>query len=197
MLTTMLETLRSIDTDLMLAINGTYCNFLDFTMFWASDKIIWAPFYVFLIYLLVTHFGKRGWIITGMAILLVVISDQTSVHFFKEVFERLRPCQDPALEGLVRVPGGKCGGKYGFISSHAANHFALAVFLGYFLQQKVKGFLYFLLAWAVIISYSRIYLGAHYPGDVLAGALWGSMLGIGMVIWGRSVINNHTPVLPS
>lgn len=186
----MIETLKSIDTEVMLAINGAHCGFLDFTMFWASDKLIWIPLYVFLIYLLVLHYGKKGWILTGMAILLVVISDQTSVHFFKETFERLRPCQDPAFEGLVRVPGGKCGGKFGFISSHAVNHFALAVFVGYFLQKKLRGFMYILLAWAAVIGYSRVYLGAHYPGDVLAGMVWGSLLGTGMVIWGRSIVRN-------
>jgi undecaprenyl-diphosphatase len=159
-------------------------------MFWASDKLVWIPFYVFLIYILVMHYRKYGWILAAMAVLLVVISDQTSVQLFKEVVERLRPCHDPALEGIIRVPGGRCGGKYSFVSSHATNHFAIALFTGYFLQKKVRGFLPAMLLWAAVISYSRVYLGVHYPGDVLAGAAWGSLLALGMIIWGRNTLKS-------
>jgi undecaprenyl-diphosphatase len=186
----MLEALTSLDTKLLLAINGAHCGFMDFIMYWASNKVIWAPFYVFLAYLLVMHYKKKGWVLFLMAVLLIVISDQTSVHFFKETIQRLRPCHETSLEGLLRLPGGKCGGQYGFVSSHAVNSFALAGFVGYFLGKKIRHFLIIMLAWAAIIGYSRIYNGVHYPLDVLAGAAWGSILAAGMVTWGRSLISD-------
>jgi undecaprenyl-diphosphatase len=114
-------------------------------------------------------------------IILITISDQLSVHGFKNVFMRLRPCHEPALDGLVHIVNNKCGGSFGFYSSHASNHFALATFLHFFLGQKIKYFSSFIFIWAAFVSYGRIYLGAHYPGDALAGALMGVFLGISVV----------------
>jgi undecaprenyl-diphosphatase len=185
-----LEALNTLDTRLFLAINGTHCDIMDFVMYWASNKVIWAPFYAFLVYLLVMHYRRQSWILVLMAIVLIVICDQTSVHFFKEVVHRLRPCHEPALQGLVRLPDDKCGGQYGFVSSHAVNSFALAVFIGYFLGKKIRHFLAVMLVWAAIIGYSRIYNGVHYPIDVIAGAAWGSLLAAGMVAWGRNLIKS-------
>ena len=184
----MLEALTTLDTRLFLAINGAHCGIMDFLMYWVSDKIIWAPFYAFLIYLLVMHYRKQGLILVLLAVLLVVISDQSSVHFFKEVVQRLRPCHEPSLEGLVRLPGGKCGGQYGFVSSHAVNSFSLAVFTGYFLGKKIRHFMAIMLVWASVICYSRVYNGVHYPLDVLAGAAWGSLLAAGMIRWSRTIL---------
>jgi undecaprenyl-diphosphatase len=186
----MLEALTSLDTKLLLAINGAHCEVMDFIMYWASNKVTWAPFYVFLTYLLVMHYKKQGWVLFLMAVLLIAISDQTSVHFFKDVVQRLRPCHEPELEGLLRLPGGKCGGQFGFVSSHAVNSFSLAVFVGYFLNKKIRNFQIIMLVWAAIIGYSRIYNGVHYPLDVLAGAVWGSLLAAGMIIWGRNILKN-------
>jgi len=186
----MIEFITSLDSRIFLALNGVHSDFFDFVMFWASNKMIWMPFYVFLIYLLFLHYKKKAWIIVPLAILLVLICDQTSVHLFKDIFQRLRPCHDPSLAGLVRLPGGHCGGQFGFISSHATNSFALAVYAGYFLNQKIRYFLLVMLIWAAVISYSRIYMGVHYPLDVLAGAAWGSLLAAGMIRWSRNAIYN-------
>jgi undecaprenyl-diphosphatase len=186
----MWEAITSIDSKIFLAVNGAYTGFLDIVMFWASDRIIWAPFYAFLVYLLFLHYKKKAWILILMAILLIAITDQTSVHFFKDVVQRLRPCHEPALEGLVRLPGGHCGGQYGFLSSHASNAFALAIFVGFFLDRKIKRFMIVMVAWAVLICYSRIYMGAHYPLDVLAGAAWGSFLALGAIRWSRNLFKS-------
>lgn len=184
-----MDFLIPLDSKIFLAINGAHTGFLDFVMYWASNKMIWAPFYAFLVYLFFMHYRKQAWVLVPLAILLIVISDQTSVHFFKEVFHRLRPCHEPSLASLVRLPDGHCGGQYGFVSSHAVNSFALAVFVGYFMGKKIRHFLPVMLAWAVIIAYSRVYLGVHYPLDVVAGALWGSLLAAGMIIWGRNLVS--------
>lgn len=105
------------------------------------------------------------------------MADQTSVKLFKDVFERLRPCHQPTIAHLVHVVNDHCGGQYGFVSSHAANTFAFAAFLGGVFAQKVKWFSCVLWVWAAIVAYSRIYLGVHYPGDIIGGALLGILIG--------------------
>jgi undecaprenyl-diphosphatase len=107
--------------------------------------------------------------------LLIVLIDQTSVHLFKEVFHRLRPCHQPRISHLVHIVNNHCGGQYGFVSSHAANSFGFATFTILFF--KNNRFSWFIFAWALLLSYSRIYLGVHYPSDIVGG--W--MLGI---FWG-------------
>ncbi|MFO7755913.1 MAG: phosphatase PAP2 family protein, partial [Bacteroidales bacterium] len=113
-------------------------------------------------------------LIIPIIILTVTASDQLSVHAFKEVFQRLRPCHEPELSGLVHTVNNKCGGLYGFVSSHAANSFAVAV-LSLGLLRK-KWFTAGILFWAALVSYSRVYLGVHYPGDIIGGALLGTLI---------------------
>lgn len=109
------------------------------------------------------------------------MSDKISVLFFKAAFMRLRPCHNENIAAVIHLVG-NCGGKYGFVSSHAANTFALAVFSGLMLKKHYPTLLKWALIWASVVSYSRIYLGVHYPGDILVGAVFGGSLGFAMYL---------------
>jgi len=146
-------------------------------MFWASEKLIWIPVYVFFLYLIIWNFKKSSYWVILSAIAMIIVSDQLSVHAFKNVFMRLRPCHEPELEGLVHLVKNKCGGDFGFVSSHAVNHFAMAAFFSVIFFKRIRYFIPLIMLWAAFISYSRIYLGVHYPGDVICGGLVGAALG--------------------
>jgi undecaprenyl-diphosphatase len=176
----MIETLIHWDKQLLLFLNGMHNDFLDFIMYWISEKFTWIPFYLFLIILVIKNYKLRTIdVLIGVAV-LITLSDMTSVYGFKEVFHRLRPCQDPSMKPLVHLVYDECGGLYSFVSSHAANTFALCFFLVCILGKKIKWLTLVMIIWASVVSYTRIYLGVHYPFDVFCGAILGS--GIGLMV---------------
>ena len=125
----MLKFLQHLDEKIFLFLNGINSPFFDNIMFWISGNKSWIPLYLFLIFWMIYRKKIRGLWILLFTILIITVTDQTSVHFFKNVFERLRPCHNPDIMNMVHLVKGHCGGKYGFISSHAANTFGMAVFL--------------------------------------------------------------------
>ena len=146
-------------------------------MYWASDKLFWGPFYIFIAALLILHYQKRSIPIFLSIGVLIAMADQIASHLIKQIVKRPRPSHEEALEGLIHLSKAGPGGHYGFVSSHAANAFALASFLFFILPKKFNWLKWILGSWALLVSYSRIYNGVHYPGDVLVAALIGMLLG--------------------
>lgn len=170
--------IEHLDKQLFLFLNSLNSPFWDQVMHAISGKLIWVPLYLAILIWIGFRYRKRFPIIFLLVILAVVLADQGSVHLFKNVFHRLRPCHDPELAGLVHLVKGECGGLYGFVSSHAANSFNVAL-LSLMLIRK-RWYSVSILVWASVVGYSRIYLGVHFPGDVVCGAMFGSLVGWGV-----------------
>jgi undecaprenyl-diphosphatase len=177
-----MEFLRSIDTGLFLLLNGMHNAFLDPIMYWLSDRLIWVPMYVMIVIFMIWRYKISGVWMVIFLVATIALCDQTASHLLKNVVQRLRPSQDPTLEGLVHLSLAGPGGLYGFASSHAANSSGLAIFLYFALDNRLKIMKYWLLIWSILVSYSRIYNGVHYPGDVLAGWIIGLTFGYVMAL---------------
>lgn len=173
----MITSIKELDTEIFLFCNSKHNEFFDSIMLWASSRYTWLPLYLFFLFLVFKQVGKRVWLVAIAAALLITASDQISVHCFKLVFLRYRPCHNLLIQQLVHV-NGSCGGTFGFISSHASNSFALAMFLTLFFRNKIKYIGYFVFLWAAFVSYSRVYNGVHYPADITVGALVGILIAL-------------------
>ncbi|WP_370898204.1 phosphatase PAP2 family protein [Chryseobacterium gossypii] len=166
-----------------------------FDQFWLliSSTWIWVPLYIIFLYFLYKNYQLRSLVFILIFIAIgVTVSDQLA-GVFKYGVARLRPCHDPALEHHMRSV--KCGGQFGFYSAHASNTFFLATYLSILLKKKLNWFPYAIFVWAAVIAYSRIYLGVHFPIDILVGAFVGLLLGVAFAALARKVINkqNITP----
>jgi undecaprenyl-diphosphatase len=171
-----MDFLQSIDTQAFLIINGIHSPFFDFIMYWLSDKIIWVHMYIVFILLIVYYYRYKAlFILLGVGV-VILISDQLASGLLKELVQRLRPSHEPSLAAMIHINGGP-GGIYGFASSHAANAFGMATFLWLTLKPWLNWMRYWLVIWASLVSYSRIYNGVHYPGDVVVGILIGIIIG--------------------
>lgn len=175
----MLEYLDSIDRLLLLFLNSHHSALFDVVFWHISKNIVWIPLYLFIVYVLFRRLGfKQALIVLVMVVLSVALADLTSVHCFKNVFCRYRPTHNPAIEHLVHIVRDYRGGNYGFISSHAANTMAAAVCLALFVARR--WFWLIMITWALLVGYSRIYLGVHYPFDVLTGYAVGALIAYGI-----------------
>jgi undecaprenyl-diphosphatase len=166
--------LERLDQQLFLFLNSLNSPFWDQVMYAISGKLIWVPLYLAILIFLGFRYKRKFLVILLFIILAAVLSDQASV-LVKNIVQRLRPCHEPSLEGLVHLVKGECGGMYSFVSSHATNSFDVALLSLMFI--KKRWFSISIVLWAAIVGYSRIYLGVHYPGDVLCGSILGALIG--------------------
>ena len=193
----MIEFLKELDTKLFLYLNSLNNDFFDSIFLWVTEKYSWLFLYFIILLLLIWrymavrvqlspgeglrapsfHINKSYWpwlLLAAVCVsLLVALSDQVSVHLFKNVFQRLRPGHEPELYDIVHLPRRR-GGQFGFVSGHATGSFAVAYFTSRIID--LKWYTWVIFFWAVIFSYSRIYIGVHYPGDSIFGALLGFFL---------------------
>lgn len=170
--------LSDIDARLLLIVNGAHSPFFDSVMWCISGRWIWVPFYAVLAYLLFRRMSwKRASICLVTIGLIILSADQTCATLIRPEIGRLRPANlNNPLSSFVHVVNGYRGGRYGFPSCHAANTFALAVFMSLVIRHK--WFTVMMFSWAFIVSYSRMYLGVHYFGDLFCGATIGSLFAV-------------------
>ena len=169
-----LQKILEVDKEIFLFLNGFHSPFWDTIMLMITRKETWIPFFAIIIYFIIKNYRVKAFLILFFLALVILFSDQFSV-LLKENIQRLRPVHQPEIEHLVHNVLRK-GGLYGFVSSHAANSFAIFAFTTRIFRNKTYWFL--LLFWAVIFSYSRIYSGVHYPLDILGGAVLGWGIGV-------------------
>jgi len=171
-----MQTLIDLDKKLLLFINGLHHPFLDPVMFYTTKTFFWLPLYLFLIFLIFKKYKHNAWFILLGAALTVVLADQLTTSLMKPFFARLRPSQEPSLQGLVHLVNDYKGGLYGFASSHAANTFGTATFVWLVLRPFYRR-IGWIFVWAAVMTYTRLYLGVHYPGDIVVGAALGLVCG--------------------
>ncbi len=174
----MWERLLDWDKATFLALHGDMGTFAD-SVFWvASGKLTWVPLYLIILWFMYRKWGWKTMLTAGVFIALAVIFADQICNVFKYTVKKFRPTHTPGLEDMVHIVNGYRGGLYGTFSAHAATCFSIAIFTSKFFRNNV--FTIFIYLWAAFVAYSRIYLGAHYPLDLIYGASTGLLVGFGM-----------------
>lgn len=164
------------DSSILLVVNGMHSSYFDTFMWLCSRKFEWIPFYLSILYVLFRNFNWRVVLYSLVAMgVILLLTDAVSSHFIRPVVARLRPSnlENPISE-MIHIVDNHRGGRYGFPSSHASNSWGLVFFVGLLLRRRVLTT--FLACWALLLCYSRLYLGVHYPGDLLAGMMLGAVV---------------------
>ncbi|HMW65514.1 MAG TPA: phosphatase PAP2 family protein [Chitinophagaceae bacterium] len=179
LLNSFLQRIDHLDKEMFLTINRRWSNRLfDELMPFLRQSEYWAPLYLVLLIFVLVNFKMKGCWWAAFFICTVAITDLTGNYLFKHTIERLRPCSDPDFSVHVRLLVNHCSGGYSFISNHAANHFGMALFFYISFRNVLGRWVWTAILWAAAIAYAQVYVGVHYPIDVLAGAVWGSLIGI-------------------
>jgi undecaprenyl-diphosphatase len=164
-----MEEILELDRKIFLELNSSFHNpWLDQLMMFLSTTTAWIPLYLFLLYLLIRNFRQQTWLILLAVALTILLADQITSSVMKPFFERLRPSHEPTLAERVYIVNQYRGGKFGFASSHAANTFGVATLM-WLVLKMYRPWIALLFLWSIGVGYTRIYLGVHYPGDILAG----------------------------
>jgi len=173
----MLEEIIKYDTDLFLFLNNLGNTTWDSFWLFMTNKVNSIPLYFLLVLFSYKKLGLKKTLLVLVTVGILIGATDQFANFFKYGFQRLRPCHNDELDGIMRLVKNSCGGKYGYFSAHAANSFAVAIFFINLLKGRFKYIGVFLVIWAVLVAYSRIYIGVHYPLDVLTGIAIGSLFG--------------------
>ena len=172
----MLEFITNIDTQLTLFLNGSDSEMLDAIAVTATKTGTWIPLGIVLLYVLMRMKNWKNALLVILCVAIAItLADQMASGIFKPLVARLRPSHTPELQGVIDLVGDYRGGRYGFFSSHAANTCAVAVFLSLLFRKRV--FTVAICSWAMVNSWTRLYLGVHYVGDIMVGLIWGAFVG--------------------
>ncbi|MFV9484323.1 phosphatase PAP2 family protein [Christiangramia sp. ASW11-125] len=172
-----MEKLVALDKELFLYLNNLGAEEWDWLWIAISDKWMAIPLYALLLYLIFRKFGWKATLLTMVVVTLLITATDQLANLFKHGFERPRPCRQEGVMEYARYVAERCG-RFGYFSAHAANSTGVAVFLGLLFRRAYPKMLFLLSIWALVVSYSRIYLGVHYPGDVVTGILIGICFGL-------------------
>lgn len=174
----MLRQLIEWDQDVFFMINRNYTSdWQDIIMPLVRQPLFWAPLYLFLLAFAWFNFSRQSWWWMLSAGITVTLTDLISSRVFKPMIGRLRPCNNPELSDYVRLLADYCGQNGSFTSSHAANHFGMAMFFFITLEQLAGKYRYLFFLWAILVCYAQIYVGVHFPLDVAGGAVLGMLVG--------------------
>lgn len=188
-----IQTILEVDRDLLFWFNGSGSLFIDRWMAILTCGFTWIPLYISLLYLVIKNNETMTQIllIIGCSLLCVVFADGVADFIVKPLIARWRPSNDPLIKYSVQVVGGMRGSDYGFFSAHAANTFSIAIFFCLLVRSKILSVS--ILLWSLVNCYTRMYLGLHYPLDILCGLLWGGAVGCGSYIIYNKVYNKISP----
>ena len=178
----MLEFFYALDLKVLYFINHTLSNpVFDIIMPLLRGKLTWVPLYLLIINFIIKKYGLKSVWVIGFALFSVLVADQISSGLIKPYFERLRPCNNPELASWLNLPNGN-GSSWSFVSSHSANHFSMAAYFSMVLigYRKQYNIVIPFLTWAFLIAFAQVYIGFHYPSDVILGGLLGSAIGYAM-----------------